>query len=103
MTAKIPLSQIKAMPDFEARVHAFVQAKKDHLITEGVGAPTEHHVVESAVRRIPGDGKTPDDFVADYTIVDDTMPAAPAPTLDQRKAWAIDAALIEKANPHPPT
>ncbi len=104
MTAKIPLSQIKAMPDFEARVAAFIQAKKDHLITIGEPSPTEDRLVESAVRRVPGDGHvTPDDFVADYTVVDDTPPADPAPTLDQRKAWALDAAMIEKANPHPPT
>ena len=84
MTAVFALSQMKTLLfDFEAEVRNFIQAKKDHLTTEGVPAPTTHHFVEAAVRRIPGTVNQPDDFVADYTIVDDTPPA---PTLDERKS-----------------
>ncbi len=78
------LSSLKTLPfDFEAEVKKFVQAKKDHLMTEGVPAPTAHPVVEASVRRIPGTIHTPDDFVADYSIIDDTPPP---PTLDERKS-----------------
>lgn len=78
------LSYLKSMPfDFEAEVKAFVQAKKDHLTTEGMPAPTAHPAVEAAVRRIPGTVDQPDDFVADYHIVDDTPPP---PTAEERKA-----------------
>jgi hypothetical protein len=92
MTAMFNLSAVKTLPfDFEAEVKKFVQAKKDHLTTEGESAPTAHPVVEAAVRRIRGgmDPQTgfhhPDDFVADYSIVDDTPPPTPPPTLDEMK------------------
>lgn len=90
------LSQIKALPfDFEQAVRDFVQAKKDHLSTEGMPAPTAHHMVEAAVTRIPGtvefdddgaarpDTQQPDDFVENYEIVDDTPPP---PTIEERRA-----------------
>jgi hypothetical protein len=81
---KFSLSWVKSLGfDFEAEVHKFVQAKKDHLKTEGVPAPAAHPAVEAAVRRIPGSKTQPDDFVADYEILDD-MP--PPPTLDEKKA-----------------
>lgn len=96
MTARIPLTALKGLPfDFEQAVKDFVQAKKDHLLTEGVPAPAApHHMVEAAVRRIPGSvtfvkgvpvpgSQQMDDFVADYQIVDDTPPA---PTLEERKS-----------------
>jgi len=69
--------------DFDQAVKDHVQAKKDHLTTEGVPAPTAHPAVEAAVRRIPGSATTPDDFVADYQIMDDTPPP---PTAEERKA-----------------
>ena len=87
-----PLSEIKKLSfDFETEVRNFVQAKKDHLNTEGVPAPTHHPWVEASVRRIAGEiqrsGATTiihsDDFVPDYQIVDDTPPP---PTLDDKKA-----------------
>jgi hypothetical protein len=91
------LSQIKALPfDFEQAVRDFVQAKKDHLSTEGVPAPTAHHMVEDAVTRIPGtvefdddgaarpDTHQPDDFVENYEIVPDPEP--PPLTLEERRA-----------------
>lgn len=97
------LSDLKKLPfDFEAEVAKFVQVKKDHLTTEGVPAPTHHQLVELAVRRIPGSEDIPDDFVADYSIVDDTPPP---PTLDEKKNALADQinaeamALINKIDP----
>jgi hypothetical protein len=89
------LSQLKTLAfDFEDAVQAFIQAKRDHLTTEGVPAPTAHPAVEAAVRRIPGTVDVPDDFVADYQIVDDT-PAPP--TLAERKA-ALAAGVSMQAS-----
>jgi hypothetical protein len=80
---KFLLSWIKALPfDFEPAVQEFIDAKKHHLTTEGVPAPTAHPTVEAAVRRIPGTVDVPDDFVPDYQIVDDTPDP---PSLDERK------------------
>jgi hypothetical protein len=90
------LTEVKKLPfDFEDEVKKFVQAKKDHLLTEGVPAPTHHPWVEMSVRRIPGQversgGMTiiqPDDFVPDYTIIDDTPPP---PSLAEKKAKIAD-------------
>jgi hypothetical protein len=97
------LSQIKALPfDFDAEVAKFLQAKKDHLMTEGKPAPTAHPMVEASVIRIPGkvlDAARgivePDDFKADYQIADDT-PAPP--TLEQKKAALAQLALNEAAS-----
>jgi hypothetical protein len=106
MTPTFSLSWLKALPfDFEKEVAAFVQAKKDHLLTEGSAAPTHHPSVEAAVKRIPGsvqfddkgkpmpETQTPDDFVADYQIYDDTPPP---PTVEQKKT-AIAATCSEFA------
>jgi hypothetical protein len=89
MTLKIALSFVKSLPfDFENEVASFVKAKQDHRSTTGEAAPSApHRLVEDAVRRVPGSiaEQKPDDFVADYEIVDDTPPPAAPPTLDQRK------------------
>jgi hypothetical protein len=99
MTMKIALSQVKALPfDFEAAVTAFIKAKKDHRSTEGVPAPSAPHpYIEAAVVRVPGsiEEHRADDFVADYEIIDDTPPAVPPPTLEQRKmALAVQVGVL---------
>lgn len=86
MTFKIALSKMKALSfDFEKEVAAFVKAKQDHRKTVGESSPhAPHPWVEAAVTRVAGsiDPPKPDDFVADYEVVDDTPPPL---TLDQRK------------------
>jgi len=82
MTAQIPLSQIDNAEEFRKRVAAFRQAKLDHHATIGEPAPSEHELVEAAVRRVPrglsGIVRSPsaaespaDDYAIDYEIVDD--------------------------------
>jgi hypothetical protein len=87
----INLSTIKALPfDFETEVKNFIQAKKDHQNTKDVMAPAHHPLVEMAVRRVSNGVNERDDFVADYTIVDDTPPP---PTLDEKKAMLADEVM----------
>lgn len=97
MPLKIALSHVKAMPfDFEAEVEKYRQARVHHQTTEGEGAPSAPDVmVERAVKRVPREG-VPDDFVADYEIVNDTPPVR-VPTLDERKA-VLAGAVNTKAN-----
>lgn len=45
----------------------------------GVPRPQAHPLIEGCIKRLPGDGKSPDNFIADYVILDDS------PTLRQRK------------------
>jgi hypothetical protein len=89
MPLQIALSHVKALPfDFEEAVAAFIKAKQDHRTKTGEAAPSPPHaLVEAAVKRVPGsiDPPRPDDFVADYEIVDDTPPPPVPPTLDERK------------------
>jgi len=89
MPLAIKLSQLKAARFdtglFNSAVAAYIKAKKDHQKTEGEPAPTAPAIVEAAVARVPGSIDPPraDDYVANYTIEDDTPPP---PTLDERKA-----------------
>jgi hypothetical protein len=76
MTAKIMLSVLTNMgttpEEFGEQVEAFVQAKMDHRFKVGEPAPTAPAMIENLVKRVPPAG--PDEFVADYQIIDDTPP-----------------------------
>lgn len=95
---KIFLSQTKALPfDFEKAVAAYVQELQDHRFTEDAAAPSvPHPLVAAAVSRKqhPIEDEKPDDFVADYEIVDDTPPK---PSLDERKV-AMANEVTRRAN-----
>lgn len=88
MTIEIPKSFVVALPyDFVAEVAKYIAALEAHR-DSGDAAPHSYAEVEVAVRRLQHpieDGK-PDDFVADYVIVDDTPPP---PSLAERKVAAI--------------
>jgi hypothetical protein len=78
MTIQIPRVQVSG--DFIARVEAFRQARLAHHQTVDIPAPIEHPLIESCIKRMPQtDG--PDDYVADYQIVD--------PPLEKRKAELV--------------
>jgi hypothetical protein len=91
MTAKIPKSQIVGL-DFPALVDAHRQAKLDHRFTEGVPAPAAPPLIEGAIKRVPHENG-PDDFVADYEIVDDLPPP---PTLRERKDVLINQVAMKE-------
>lgn len=80
---ELKLSQIKALPfDFEAAVAGYVAALEHHRYTENEPAPVvPHPLVEAAVTRkqYPVFTEKPDDFVKNYTVIDDT------PSLEERK------------------
>lgn len=103
MTAQFTKSQIVAsgIANFDQAVADFVEAKKNHVKTVNKAAPTAHHLVEAAVRRVPGAKNKPDDFLPDYRVIDDM----PAPTLEEKRAALAHkvsqdaAAVLEKAMP----
>lgn len=87
MTIELKKSEVDALPfSFEDEVLSFIAAKMAHRFT-GDAAPVSHPIVEVAVKRVqyPIDANKPDDFVADYVIVDDT----PVLTLAEKKAVLV--------------
>lgn len=92
MPLQIPKSQIDRLGfDFAPAVEAYRQAKLAHRMTQHLPAPVAHPLVERVVTRKPVEGQ-PDDFVADYEIVDDT----PVLTLAQRKQELMNAVTREE-------
>ncbi len=94
MTAQIPLSEINRLgatvEQFGAGVERFVQALRDHRFTTGKPAPFAEPTIEAAVRRVPAsEPGQPDDFVADYVVIDDLPPPPAPPTLAERKRAII--------------
>jgi hypothetical protein len=98
MTFKIAKSRVDALGyDFEAAVKDYIAALEAHRF-EGNAAPHAAPEVEWAVRRVqhPIEAQKPDDFIADYEIVDDTPPPPPPPTLAERKQAARAKLLQEE-------
>jgi len=90
--------------DFAAAVVAYRLALLDHRDTEGVPAPVAPSpLVEAAVRRVPTAG-APDDFVADFALVDDpdaapTAPAVPASVTNyQARAVLVQRGLFAEVD-----
>jgi hypothetical protein len=75
MTARFLKSEIDALDfRFAAAVDEYIAAMDAHKFTVGVAAPIHHQMVQAAVRRVQYEDRRPDDFVADYEIIDDTPP-----------------------------
>lgn len=87
MTLQVLKSQINET--FESDVEAHRQALLAHRFTTGQPAPVAPFLIEQAVARVAADPGFPDDFVADYRIVDDTPPPPPEPTEAELKARAL--------------
>lgn len=71
--------------DFEKLVEEYRQCMLLHRFTVGVSAPYAPPIIADCIKRVnQGKGK-PDDFVADYEIIDDTPPPPPEPTFEVKK------------------
>jgi hypothetical protein len=95
MTFRILKSHVDALGyDFPAAVAAHIAALEAQRFN-GQTAPRHDANVEAAVKRVqyPIEAKKPDDFVADFEIIDDTPPP---PTLEDRKHAAISALRHEE-------
>jgi len=67
---------------FADSVNAYIKALMDHRLTKNQAAPTAPSFIENAIKRVQVKGK-PDDFVADFKIIDDSPPP---PTPEQKRA-----------------
>ncbi len=83
----VTLTKSSLPPDFEERVEAFRKKLLQHRFTEREPAPVEIPLIESCIARVqyPVKHLKPDDFIADYVIIDDTPPPPAPPTLQERK------------------
>ena len=89
MPLHVPKSVIDTLPyPFTEAVERHRQALLAHRFT-GDAAPTAAALVEQAVRRVQHAGEA-DDFVADYTVVDDTA-HVPPPTDAERRQHLVAA------------
>ncbi|MGM4999244.1 hypothetical protein AB8A05_10960 [Tardiphaga sp. 538_B7_N1_4] len=96
MTFQINKSEVDALPfDFAEAVEAHRLALIEHRQT-GNATPTHDPRVEAAVRRVivPLEEGRPDDFVADFEIVDDTPPP---PTSSEQRAKLLRNIQVEHA------
>ncbi|MGM4967420.1 hypothetical protein AB7714_28260 [Tardiphaga sp. 1201_B9_N1_1] len=102
MTFQIAKSAIDRLPYvFEDEVKAFIAAKEAHRTGSGA-APTSYPDVEAAVRlvRYPiteGESERPDDFVADFEIVDDTPPPPTSPTPAEKRVQLLNSVRTAQA------
>jgi hypothetical protein len=69
---------------FENAVQTYISTLHDFNRVVGKPRPTAHPLVERAVRRVQTQGH-PDQYVADYVVIDDTPPPPPTPTLEEKK------------------
>lgn len=93
MPYEVKLSQLSSREEFEAAVANHIEALKAARKENGKPRPTAHPLVEQCIKRVayPVISRRPDDFIADYVIIDD-MPVeaeAPAPTLEQKKSERV--------------
>lgn len=94
MPFEIKLSQLQDRVQFEQAVAEHIGRLVAFGKEVGTPRPVAHPLVEAAIKRIshPKSAKLPDDYAADYVVIDDAPPP-PAPlNLEDRKR-ALHAAL----------
>lgn len=84
---EIKLSQLQDRAQFEQAVAEHIARLKAFVSEVGKPRPVAHPLIEASIKRIsyPKADKKPDEYVADYTIVDDTPPPPPPLSLEDRK------------------
>lgn len=77
MTQQVLLSQINNREEFEAAVSTHVSALQAFNKSKDKPRPVAHPLVEMCVRRVtyPAITKRPDEYVADYELMDDMIKA----------------------------
>lgn len=87
MPLEIKLSQLQDRAQFEQAVAEHIERLVAFNREIGKPRPVAHPLIEAAVKRVshPKAAKLPDDFMADYVIVDDTPPPPPPLNLEDRK------------------
>lgn len=101
MTFEVKLSQLQDRAQFEQAVADHTERLKDFNKVVGKPRPTSHPLIEACVKRIsyPKTSKKPDDYEADYVIVDD-VPVAPETAslgLEDRKRMLVAALRVAEA------
>ncbi len=95
MTLKVFKSVIEGLPyDYAQEVEAHRQALLAHRFV-GDAAPSAPALIEQAVRRVQTVGE-PDDFVADYTVFDDTPPEQVPTDAERKQALITRVRLAER-------
>ena len=99
MAFEIRASQLKDPVVFADAVNKHIARLKAHTKTIGKPRPVAHSLVEKSIKRILRP-ELPDDFVADYKIIDDTPQQPIEHSLEAKKQELLHklAALITAAN-----
>jgi len=71
MTFTVYLSQIKDEIEFDLAVKKHIARLKAHNFQVNKPRPTADGMIEMCIKRVVAKGK-PDDYIADYEIIDDT-------------------------------
>lgn len=99
MPFEVKLSQIQDRAQYEQAVAEHAERLTAFTREVGKPRPVAHPLVEAAIKRVtyPKADKRPDDYVADYTIVDDTPPPPPPVSLEDRKRMLVAAVHANEA------
>lgn len=93
MPFQVGLSQLQDRDQFERAVADHIDRLKEFNKVVGKPRPTAHPLIEACIKRIsyPKASKKPDDYEADYVIVDDTpaVPEAAPLSLEDRKRMHV--------------
>jgi hypothetical protein len=96
MTFEVMLSQLADPAEFDKAVKTHIERLRAFRFEKGKPRPTDHPLVEKAIKRVP-QRRGPDEYIADYRIVDDGANTPDKMSLNERKA-ICEQRLHEKAN-----